>query len=407
MFLVQPSSALVGQMISPAIQVEVQDAGAAGWDSNPITLVINANPGGATLSGAGPVNAVGGVATFNNVRLDKAGTGYTLTAFASGGAINPAPSGSFDIAPASTTTAIMSDSPDPSVVGQSFAVNYAVAVTAPASGTPTGTVTVSDGTNSCQASVAAGSCMLTSLAAGPKSVTATYAGDANFGGSTSGGASHTVNKANTTTQITSDVPEPSVIGQPITVSFDVNISSPGGGILGGTVTVSDGSATCGPVPVSAGSCQLTPISAGNKTLTANYSGTGDYNPSVDPSEPHVVNKAATTVTVTSDTPDPSIAGQAVAVNYSIGVTPPGVGTPTGNVVVTVGGSSDTCTGTVAAGTCSLIFTSSGANKTITATYTGDANFLGDADTEQHDVSAGSSPRPSPRPRRTRRWSASR
>ncbi|MCK7502807.1 MAG: hypothetical protein MZV70_01065 [Desulfobacterales bacterium] len=40
-------------------------------------------------------------------------------------------------------------------------MSYSVVVAAPAAGTPTGTVTVSDGTVSCTATAAAGSCVLT------------------------------------------------------------------------------------------------------------------------------------------------------------------------------------------------------------------------------------------------------
>ncbi len=122
---------------------------------------------------------------------------------------------------ANTTTTITSDNPDPSVVGQSATVAYSVAVVAPGSGTPTGNITVSDGTVSCTGTVAAGQCTLTFTSAGAKTLTATYAGDANFNGSVSAGAAHTVNKADTTTTITSDTPDPSVVGQSVTVAYSV------------------------------------------------------------------------------------------------------------------------------------------------------------------------------------------
>src|SRR2546427_9667688 len=48
-----------------------------------VTVALGTNPGGAILSGTTPVAAVSGVATFF-VSLNKAGTGYTLTASASG-----------------------------------------------------------------------------------------------------------------------------------------------------------------------------------------------------------------------------------------------------------------------------------------------------------------------------------
>jgi hypothetical protein len=190
-FTVQPSNDVVGAAQSPAVEVEVQDA-----SGNPIpgatdavTIVLGNNPGSATLTGGGPVNAVGGVATFGNLRIDQVANGYTLVASATG--LQGATSHNVDIAKASTLTSITSDTPDPSVVGEAITVGYSVAVVAPGSGTPGGTVTVSDGAASCQASVAAGSCQLISTIAGTRTLTASYAGDANFKNSNSPGVSHT------------------------------------------------------------------------------------------------------------------------------------------------------------------------------------------------------------------------
>ncbi len=64
----------------------------------------------------------------------------------------------------------------------------------------------------------------------------------------------------------------------------------------------------------------------------------------------------------------------VDVDFTVVVNAPSSGTPTGNVVVTVNDASgDTCTGTVASGTCNLTLTTAG-NKTLTATYVGDTLF---------------------------------
>ncbi|MFD1808004.1 hypothetical protein ACFSHQ_07035 [Gemmobacter lanyuensis] len=45
-----------------------------------MTLAIGTNAGSGTLSGTKTVNAVNGVATFSGLSIDKAATGYTLTA---------------------------------------------------------------------------------------------------------------------------------------------------------------------------------------------------------------------------------------------------------------------------------------------------------------------------------------
>jgi len=85
-----------------------------------------------------------------------------------------------------------------------------------------------------------------------------------------------------------------------------------------------------------------------------------------------VSKATTATTITLNTPNPSTLKQAVTMSFT--VAPQFSGTPTGNVTVTAS-TSETCTGTVAAGTCSITFLTAG-TRTLTATYAGDGNFLG-------------------------------
>jgi N-acetylneuraminic acid mutarotase len=200
---------------------------------------------------------------------------------------------------AGTTTTITSHTPSPSVVGQPVTINFTVAATAPGSGTPTGTVTVSDGTLNCSASVATGSCSITFTVAGTKSLTASYAGDTNFTSSTSTPTSHTVNAAATTITITAHTPNPSLVNQAITVNFTVTVNSPGTGTPTGNVTVSDGTNNCIGT-VAASTCQLTPTTSGAKTLTASYASDGNFANSTSAGVPHAVNQAPT-ITSTSNT----------------------------------------------------------------------------------------------------------
>ena len=283
---------------------------------------------------------------------------------------------------ADTTTTITSDSPDPSVTGQSVTVHYDVAATAPGGGNPTGSVTVSDGTQSCTASVAAGQCTIAFNGAGARSLTATYAGDGDFNGSTSSAEAHGVGKADTTTSITSDGPDPSVAGQTVTVHYDVSVTSPGAGTPTGTVTVSDGTQSCTGT-VAAGQCAISFTGAGARSLTATYAGNSDFKASDSSAEAHAVDKADTTTSITSDGPDPSVTGQSVTVHYGVAVTAPGGGTPTGSVTVSDG--TQSCTASVAAGQCSIAFSSAGA-RSLTATYAGNGDFSGSTSTtEAHAV----------------------
>jgi Ca2+-binding RTX toxin-like protein len=95
-----------------------------------------------------------------------------------------------------TTTAITADDPDPSTVGQAVTIRYRVSPVS-GTGTPTGTVIVSDGIDSCTGTVAGGQCLLTFTTPGTRYLTATYSGDSGFNGSTSAVETHTVYPANT------------------------------------------------------------------------------------------------------------------------------------------------------------------------------------------------------------------
>src|SRR5437667_6057300 len=99
----QPSSTVADHQISPAVKVRVLDAlgNLVPSFTGSVTVALGTNPGGAILSGTTPVTAVSGVATFFDLSLNKTGTGYTLTASASGFA--PVTSTAFDIIPGTTT----------------------------------------------------------------------------------------------------------------------------------------------------------------------------------------------------------------------------------------------------------------------------------------------------------------
>ena len=367
-----PDPSVVGESVAVSFSVSANAPGSGAPTGN-----VTVSDG--TVSCTGTVASGGCSLTFTSVGSKSLAATYAGDSNFSGSTSAAEP---HQVDKADTTTTITSHTPEPSVTGQSVTVQFTVGVDGPGAGTPAGNVTVSDGTNSCTGTVAAGQCSITFTTAGAKSLTATYAGDSNFNGSTSAAASHTVDKADTTTTIASDNPDPSVVGQSVTVNYAVSVNSPGAGTPTGNVTVSDGTDSCTGT-VTAGTCNLPLTSAGTKSLTATYAGDGNFNGSTSAAEPHQVDKADTTTTITSDAPDPSVTGQSVAVEFSVTVNAPGAGTPTGNVTVSDGTSS--CTGTVAAGQCSITFTSTGA-KSLTATYGGDSNFNGSASSaESHQV----------------------
>src|SRR5207302_1838818 len=96
-FSQQPTSATAGVSIAPPETVRVLDqfGNVVTTDGSNVTLAIAANPGGGTLSGTTTIAAAGGIATFANLSIDKAGAGYTLAA--TDGALTGASSASFTV----------------------------------------------------------------------------------------------------------------------------------------------------------------------------------------------------------------------------------------------------------------------------------------------------------------------
>jgi adhesin/invasin len=91
--------------------------------------------------------------------------------------------------------------------------------------------------------------------------------------------------APTTTTITADTPDPSNVGDPVTVQFTV---ASGAGTPNGTVTVQDGGDTCsGALSGGQGSCTIRLNTPGTRTLTASYAGAEGFAAS-SATEPHTV-----------------------------------------------------------------------------------------------------------------------
>jgi parallel beta-helix repeat protein len=202
------------------------------------------------------------------------------------------------------------------------------------------------------------------------------------------GTTITVNpKLNATTALAASLAS-SVYGQVVTFTATVRAIPPETRIPSGAVIFKDGGTTIGTAALNTSGqavfVKTTQLGVGNHSITAHYGGDGTFNPSSTAAPlSHTVGKANTTLQITADTPDPSLPGQALTVQYQFSVVAPGAGTPTGIVAVTNGLTN--CTGPASgSGSCTLTLTQLGI-VTLTAYYAGDGNFNASSDTEMHQV----------------------
>jgi uncharacterized repeat protein (TIGR01451 family) len=229
------------------------------------------------------------------------------------------------------------------------------------------------------------------LTVGSHTITAVYSGDGNFQPST-GNVVQTVNKAHSTTTVTSSV-NPSVVGQPVTFTATVSTVAPGAGTPSGTVQFLDNGTPVGaPVALSGGVATMntSALTVGSHTITAVYSGDGNFQPSTG-SVVQAVNKANSTTTVTSSV-NPSVFGQSVTFTATVSAVAPGIGTPSGLVQFrdngTPIGAPVALSGGVATMNTSALTVGS---HTITADYLGAGNFNVSAGAVTQTVSPAANP----------------
>jgi Bacterial Ig-like domain (group 3)/FG-GAP-like repeat/FG-GAP repeat len=268
---------------------------------------------------------------------------------------------------ASSTTQLGS-SVDPSLEGQ--LVTFTATVSPSTTGTPTGTVSFLDGTNSLGSSLLNGNgiAMLSTsaLSAGTHSIAAAYSGDTNFKASTSPVLSQAV-QPNTTVSLASS-PNPSSFSE--SVILTAAVSSSLAGTPGGTVTFSNGTKILGSSAVNANrvaSLAVANLPVGVDDITAAYSGDASFNASTSPAMDQFVQKAGTTTALSTFS--------SAVLMLTASVSSATAGLPTGNVTFlnssTPLGSSPVNGSGVA--TFSSTAITAGVHR-ITAVYSGDDNF---------------------------------
>lgn len=286
----------------------------------------------------------------------------------------------------SAPTVTIASSANPSKSGA--AVTYTVSVSSPSTGwTPTGQVTLDDnGVAKCTnitLSDGTATCRTASPASGTHAVSASYSGDLNFLPATAS-ISQLVAGTGTSTVSVASSSNPSTYGAAVTLTatVDGSTATPTGTVafvatVAGTATTVC-SATSGSGTTASAICSYTPPAAGNTGVSANvvatYSGDANYASKASPKfTQSTLGANPLTGFILTSSANPTKAGKTVT--YTVTLTG-AVGTPSGTVTFSDNGTALSCGGNVdSEGTATCKYTPSGSGShTITAVYSGDANY---------------------------------
>jgi uncharacterized repeat protein (TIGR01451 family) len=278
------------------------------------------------------------------------------------------------------TELALSLSPDPSSPDEAVTATVIVSVVAPGAGTPSGHITVQTSSGqSCAMNLPTNQCSLSGgFSPGTVTINASYDGDGNYNPNSTT-AQHVVYDPFSAVTITSVAPEPTVVGQPALVSYNVSTID---GTPTGTVTINASTGETCAAMVSAGSCELGFFIDGPRTLAAHYSGDAMHDSAQSAGVVHDVLDADTTLSITSHSPDPSIPNQAVTIEATLSVASPGAGTPHGSIFVSDG--VESCNIAEGESSCQLALQTRGP-RTLTAEYGGDGNYAASSDQVVHHV----------------------
>ena len=339
-----------------------------------------------------------GTASITTASL-SVGNNHTITAVytgaanfaASTGALNP-----YAVAEDTTATTLSATPAANSVFGQSVTLAATVANMSSLVFVNGGTVSFYNGATLLGTSlpVVNGLASITTTALpvnASLSLTAVYAGDGvTFQGST-GTLSYAVSAASTTTTVAA-LPSSPVFDQAVTFTATVLASNPSAAVVnGGTVSFYDGAISPADLlgvsgAVANGTASITTgvLAAGGHTITAVYSGDGlDFNTSTGTLAPFAVNPAGTSTTVSAAPANSDVYGAPVTLTANVAATAPSGATVNSGTVSFYDGAATPAnllavSATVSGGTTSITTSALpvGAIQTITAVYSGAANFAG-------------------------------
>lgn len=268
------------------------------------------------------------------------------------------------------STTVVFALPNPSYYGQPLTLT---AMVTSGSGTPTESVSFTDGTialGSATLSGGAATLVTSSLCAGTHPIVANYNGNSEFSSSSSLAVAVNVNQAATQLGLSSSAIS-SVFNQAVT--FTATIAPQFGGAATGTIIFKDGNTSIGSSVVNGNSASLMTagLTVGTHPVTAVYSGDANVTGSSSAVVAEVVNKATTSTSIASSANPLAVGG---SVTFTITVAPQISGIPSGPVTLKKNGS-NSATLSLNSGQGSYnIPTLALGSYNMTAVYGGDANF---------------------------------
>jgi predicted outer membrane repeat protein len=273
-----------------------------------------------------------GVASFTTSSLPL-GTSMITARYEGTARFNPSVSAlTTQVVRAGSSTTLTLSAPT-SVFGQSIAL---FATVSGGTASPSGSVTFYDGATALGTKAlrsGAASLTVSTLAAGPHTVTVVYGGSPGLDGSVSPAASHTVAPAQTATTLTV-APNASTFGQVVALTANVSVAAPGGGKPAGTVSFYDGTTLLGTKPVGnngVATYSISTLAVDSHSLRAEYNGSANHSVSASATATLAVATAGTNTTLATSATD-AVNGQKVTLTASVGVVAPGKGTPTGSII---------------------------------------------------------------------------
>ena len=381
---VNPSTA--GQSVTLTATVTCTNA-CSGSIGSPTSGTVAFKSAGTSITGCtSDTVGAGGTATCTTTALvvgTDSITGTYTTGASSKWSSSAVSSGYSQVVNTAPTSTALTATPNPNTYGSSATLTATVSCTASGCGTPSGTVTFTNGGTNISGCVTVAlssgvaHCTLSGLNGGSYSVVGIFNGSTNYATSTSNTVTQQVTAASTGTVLASSA-NPSIFGASVTLTATVTPAS--GAPAVGTVAFKDGGTTLGSSTLNGSGVATYPttsLTLGSNSLTAVFTATNtaNFGTSTSNTVTQTVNAASTTTVLTA-TPNPNAYGTSAILTATVSCTT--CGTPAGTVTFTNGGTniSGCVTVSLSAGVAHCTLSGlNGGSYTVASSYTPATGYL--------------------------------